>query len=318
MAASEQSPILVTGAGGFVGNWLIPELRGSGHAVVALCKPDVPHAEADAHWIDVDLRDRDSVSQVIKQVRPAAVLHLAAIAVPREASRDPEEALRVNFAAVDHLIHAICTHAPDARLLYVSSGEVYGRQSADLAPLRETEPLAPENLYAATKAAAEQLVVLACERSGLDAVRARPFNHSGPGRPSDYAESTFARQVAELERSSGDRVVRVGNLDAQRDYSDVRDVVRAYRLLIERGERGAVYNVCSGHGRSIRSVLEHLLSRARRPLEIEVDPARFEPADPQRIALVGNPAAIRALGWEPTYSFESTLDALLEDWRGRM
>ena len=317
MPAANGAPVVVTGAAGFVGSWLVPELRGAGWPVIAVNKPGIRAPDLDAEPVEADLRRRGALLEVLRDAQPRAVVHLAAVALPREAARDPDEAFQLNYLAVDHLIAAILEASPRTRLLYISSGEVYGRQSRDDPPVDETSELRPPNAYAATKAAAEQRVALAVENEGLDAIRARPFNHSGPGRPPVYAESDFARQVAVLERGDGEPVVRVGNLDPIRDFSDVRDVVRAYCLLLDRGERGSVYNVCSGRPRSIRSVLDHLVSRAKRKLRVQVEPARFEPLPEGTIGLVGDPARIRALGWEPAHPFESTLDDLLEDWRSR-
>lgn len=317
MALRSDAPVVVTGAEGFVGGWLVRELRAAGRDVIGTHKPGRPRPELGVRWVEVDVRERGALEALFAEVRPAAVVHLAAIALPRQVARDLDEALRVNYTAVDHLVEALLRNAPGARLLYVSSGEVYGRRGVDDPPAREDDPLAPPNPYAATKAAAERRVDLAFERDGLDAVRVRPFNHSGPGRPADYAESNFARQVVRLEHSEEEPVVRVGNLDAVRDFSHVADVAAAYRLLLDEAEPGGVYNVCSGRARTIREVLEHLLSRARRPLRAEVDPALFEPLGDARRGLVGDPARIRALGWSPRHSFESMLDELLEDWRAR-
>jgi GDP-4-dehydro-6-deoxy-D-mannose reductase len=270
--------VLVTGAAGFVGGWLLPELRARGGRVVGTYKPGAPPASFEGEWEPADLREPEQVDALLGRVRPAAVVHLAALAVPREAARDVEEALRVNLGAVDSLIRAIAERSPRARLLYVGSGEVYGRRPAGAPPAREDDALRPETVYASTKAAADLRAALASERDGLDVVRARPFHHTGPGRPPVYAETSFAQQIAEIEAGVRDPVLRVGNLDVIRDFCDVRDVVRAYTLLLERGERGAAYNVCSGEGRTIRLLLARMMERARRPLRIEVDPDRFEPA----------------------------------------
>lgn len=315
MALRSDAPVIVTGAEGFVGGWLVRELQAAGHQVIGTHRPGRPLPDLGVRWVEADLRERGALEGLFAEVHPAAVVHLAAIALPRQAARDLDEALRVNFTAVDHLVDALLRGAPGARLLYVSSGEVYGPRGADDPPAREDDPLSPPTPYAATKAAAERRVELAFERDGLDAVRVRPFNHSGPGRPADYAESNFARQVAQLERSEAEPIVRVGNLDAVRDFSHVSDVAAAYRLLLDEGEPGSVYNVCSGQPRTIRSVLDHLLSRARRPLGVEIDPALFTPIEEGKSGLVGDPARIRALGWSPRHSFESMLDELLEHWR---
>jgi GDP-4-dehydro-6-deoxy-D-mannose reductase len=303
--------VLVTGAAGFVGRWMLEALRARGERVVATYRPDAPPARFVGAWERVDLRDPAAVDRLIAQVRPRALFHLAAVAAPREASRYPEEALRTNYGAVDHLLRACARHAPGARLLLVSSGEVYGRRAAHEPAAREGDALHPESLYAATKVAAERRALLAFERDGLDVVRARPFNHTGPGRPPDYAEAWFARQLAEIEAGQREPVVRVGNLDAIRDFSDVRDVVAAYLLVLERGEPGAVYNVCSGRGRTLRSLLEMMRVQVRIPVRIQVDPARYEPIAASGLALVGDPSRLSGLGWQPRFELDRTLRDLL-------
>jgi GDP-4-dehydro-6-deoxy-D-mannose reductase len=269
-------------------------------------------------WIEVDLRDRAEVHALLRETHPGYVVHLAAIALPREAAADPVEALRVNYGVVDALLSAMREQAPTARLLNVSTGEAYGARPEDSPALREDDHLRPPTPYSATKAAAEVRGLQAVEREGLDVITVRPLNHSGPGRPPQYAESAFARQVACIERGQQEPVLRVGNLEEIRDFSDVRDVVRAYALLLQRGERGAIYNVCSGRGWKLRAVLEHLIARAGIEPVIEVDPALYRAGDPERRALVGDPTKLRALGWAPRYRFEETLDDLLEDWRSRV
>ena len=307
----------MTGSEGFVGSWLVPHLERSGQSVVCTHRPRSPAPPHGSRSIEIDLRDRQASFALLREVRPARIVHLAAVAYPPSAASDPLEALRVNYGAVDHLLGAMAEHAPDARLLYVGTGAVYGSRGVEDPPFREEEPLAPPTPYAATKAAAEQRVALAVEREGLDAVILRPFNHSGPGRPDLYAESSFARQITRIERGRQEPRIRVGNLDFVREMLDVRDVVRAYALLLERGERGGIYNVCTGVGRSIGSILDTLLSLSGSEARVEVDPDRYRPAPPERLALVGDPARLRRLGWSAELSFEETLRDLLEDWRER-
>jgi GDP-4-dehydro-6-deoxy-D-mannose reductase len=316
MHARASAPrVLVTGGGGFVGSWLVPLLESLGHATLGALKPGLPRPDFGAAWTECDLRSADDTRALLREARPDRIIHLAAVAFPPDALTDPFEALRLNYGAVDHLLCALVREAPKARLLYVSTGAVYAARSADAPPASEADPIAPGSLYAATKAAAERRVGLAVERDGVDAICARPFNHSGPGRPPLYVEASFAEQVARIERGEQEPVLRVGNLDAVRDFSDVRDVVRAYALLLDAGEPGATYNVCSGRGWSIRSLLDHLLQRSKVPARVERDPERYreEPAD--RLALVGDPSRIRELGWRPRYRFEETLDDLLDAYR---
>ncbi len=308
---------LVTGAAGFVGTWLLRHAQELGWTLIGVRKPGVPSPPLEVQWVDVDLRERTATHALLQETRPRYILHLAAMAVPRAAAEDPLEALRLNYAAVDHLLGGMARYTPEARMLYVGTGEVYGPKPEGSPLLREDDPLSPPNLYSATKAAAELRTQHAVEREGLDVVRVRPFNHSGPQRPPAYAESSFARQLVAIERAQQEPVLRVGNLGNIRDFSDVRDVVRAYTLLLEHGERGEVYNVCSGRGWKIRDVLRHLIALSTVEPSIEVDPELYHEEDPERCALVGDPARLCALGWTPRYRFEETLGDLLADWRAR-
>lgn len=306
---------LVTGAAGFVGAHLIPALARAGREVIGVHLPELPRGAADVEWRACDLRDASAVRALIDSVRPRALVHLAALAAPAEVERAPLEALRANLIALDALVAAVTRVATHPRFLFVSTGEVYGPSAVTARPRLETDPLRPMNLYAATKAAGEVRVSLSAERDGLDAVIARPFNHTGPGRPSLYAESSFAEQIAKIERGQQEPVLRVGNLEPVRDFSDVRDVVEAYVTLLERGERGGTYNVCSGDARSIRSVLDRLLSRSTARPRVEVDPERFRAMPADALAFTGDATRLRALGWAPSHSVDATLDSLLDAWR---
>ena len=299
-----------------MGAWLLPALAKRGARVFGVHTPVLRAPELPCEWIAADVRDAGAVRQAVRTANPELVVHLAGLTAPREAERDPIENQRLNFQAAVHLLDAVAALGGGTRVLLVSSGEVYGRRSEGAAPAREDDPLAPPNAYAAAKLAAEQYGRIAASH-GLEVTLARPFNHTGPGRPPDYAESSFARQIAERERGSAEPVLRVGNLAAIRDFSDVRDVVEAYLLLLERGRAGEVYNVCSGRGRSIRSILELLLASSRRQVTIEEDPELYQALPKERIASVGDPARLRALGWQPSHALEDTLAELLDYWRAR-
>lgn len=306
---------LVTGAAGFVGAWLVPALLATGRELCGVHLPGLPAGDADIAWRACDLRDRAALAGLVADTRPDEVVHLAALASPSQAASAPLEALRANLLALDHLLAALERSAPRARLLFVSTGEVYGFTKRGLPPRREDEPLAPMTLYAATKVAGERLAELARARSDLDLVVARPFNHTGPGRPPLYAESSFAQQVARIERGQQAPVLRVGNLEAERDWSDVRDVVAAYLLLLDAGERGGVYNVASGVARRVGWWVDELVARARVRPRVEVDPERWRPLADDSAALSGDSSRLRALGWRPAHPLEETLELLLRHWR---
>jgi GDP-4-dehydro-6-deoxy-D-mannose reductase len=308
---------LVTGAAGFVGRWLLPALIASGRRPFGLRRPAEPAGSPQAEWLTADLCDAAAVAAAVRRAHPQEVVHLAAVASPAQAARAPLEALRTNYLGTDHLVAALQAHAPRARLLYVSSGEVYGFQPRGAAPHTESSPLRPHTAYAGTRAAAEQRVALAAEREGLDAVIARPFNHTGPGRSELYAESTFARQLAAIERGAAPAVLQVGNLETLRDFSDVRDVCSAYLLLLERGARGGAYNVASGRSRELSSVLERLLACSSARPQVRIDPGRYRRVDPDQLQLAGDASALRALGWRPARDVDATLAELLQDWRER-
>ena len=312
------SRTLVTGAAGFVGSWLVPVLQASGREPIGVHLPELARGDAPIEWRACDLRDRVAVAELISTTRPDEIVHLAALASPSQAAGEPLEALRANYLALDHLLAALAESAPSARLLFVSTGEIYGFAPSGATPWREGDRFRPQTIYAATKAAGERRVELAVERDGLNVVIARPFNHTGPGRPAIYAESSFAEQLARIERGLQAPVLRVGNLDAERDFSDVRDVVAAHVMLLERGERGAAYNVCSGQALRIGALLELLVARARVKPRIEVDPERWRPLPEGASSLAGDASRLRALGWRPAYALADTLDALLERWRASL
>jgi len=310
---------LITGAEGFVGSWLIPSLRQIKWEIFATrrwdCPDPRPEKQEGIRWTDIDLCDEQAVDRLIEETGPTSIVHLAALAQPREASADPIEAVRVNYGAVDILLRAVGRYAPKARVLIVSTGQAYGPRAPGTPPLSETEPLRPPNAYSATKAAAEARARLAVVQEDLDVVAVRPMTHTGPGRPPSYVESAFARQIVRIERGLQDPRIQVGNLREIRDFSDVRDVVQAYRLLLQRGERGQVYNVCSGRPWRIGDVLRQLLSLSRVTPEIIVNPDLYRAEDPEHCALVGDPTRLEKLGWSRRYRFEETLEDLLEHWR---
>ncbi|EAS51470.1 putative NAD-dependent epimerase/dehydratase [Aurantimonas manganoxydans SI85-9A1] len=307
-----QHRILVTGAGGFVGTLLVRHLaaRDSNGASVAVFGA----REGEA----VDICDREAVEWAVKVARPTAVVHLAAMAAPAEANRSPRRAWDVNLTGAMNVAEAVLRHAPEARFVNAGSSEAYGDAflSTD-APLTESAPLQPTSVYGATKAAAD-LMVGQMAHDGLKSVRFRPFNHTAPRQADTYVVSAFARQIADIMAGKQAPVVAVGSLEAERDFLDARDVVRAYAIAaldpsVPVGP-SSVYNLASGRAWRIGDILDHLVELSGRDIEVRVDPARLRPNLVPRA--VGNPeAASRALGWRPEIAFEDTLRDVLRFWR---
>jgi GDP-4-dehydro-6-deoxy-D-mannose reductase len=263
----------------------------------------------------VDLRDPEATRAAVADARPAVVYHLAARAHVAESWRDPAGTVHDNLAMTLSVLEAVRAEAPEAAVLVVASGEVYG--PPERLPVDEAAPLRPQNPYAVSKASADLLAGFYADAHGLRVIRARAFNHAGPGQAPTYAIASFARQVA-AGMHAGDDPVRVvtGNPETRRDYTDVRDVVRAYRLLAERADPG-VYNVCSGRSVSARELTTALAEVADVRLEHEVDPELVRPHDVPELR--GSPERLReATGWEPEIPLERTLADTLAWWREQL
>ena len=277
--------VLVTGAAGFVG----------GHLRIELGERFVP--------FEGDVLDADALVAAVRETRPLALVHLAADSSVAASWDDPTGTWRVNVGGTVNVLEAVRRERPEVRVLFPSTSEVYG--NASRFPTPEDEPVRPISPYAITKAAAE----LACALPGVDVVVARSFNHEGPGRDDRFAIGSWSRQIARLE-SQGGGTLLVGDLSAERDLTDVRDVARAYRLLLDPFVPAGTYNVASGRSVSMAQVVDLLVDIARVPVQVERDEGRFRPADITR--LCGDSTRLRAAtGWEPEIALEKTLaDAL--------
>jgi GDP-4-dehydro-6-deoxy-D-mannose reductase len=314
--------VLITGAGGFVGGHLVAQLRREKPEVeifgIVLPQGGITWGTgAGMSVIEGDLNDAAATARIVAQVAPDRIVHLAGQSSPHLSWSDPGGTLRTNVMGIVHLLDAARGLGLRPAVLVVGSAEEYGQVPAEELPLRETTPLRPTSPYAVSKVAQSALAVLYGPGAGMRVVTTRTFHHTWPGRGEAFAESSFARQIAEIEAGRRAPVIRVGNLDAVRDFADVRDVVRAYWLLLEQGEPGAVYNVCSGRGRSIRELLEILLACSRARVEIQVDPERLRPSDTP--VQVGDSSRLQAAtGWSPRIPLEQTLRDLLDDWRARV
>jgi GDP-4-dehydro-6-deoxy-D-mannose reductase len=289
----------VTGSSGFVAGHLVPYLRGLGDEVVTLDRSGEP---------PVDVTDTRLVRDVLRASRPDAVYHLAGLSHVGESWDAPETVFHVNAEGTLSVLLA-CADVGVARVLVAGSADEYGVVGLHDLPITEEAPVRPITPYGASKAAADVLALQAFLGDGLGTLRVRAFNHTGPGQSSTMLVPGLAARIAAAERE-GQRAIRVGSLDAVRDLTDVRDVVRAYRLLVEHGTPGDAYNVCSGRAVSVRDIADAMLTMSEAPLELVVDPDLVRPIDVPR--LVGSPAKLcAATGWEPEIALERTLQDVL-------
>ena len=312
--------ILITGVSGFVGR----------HLLNHLCKhlPDAElHGtviESEAHFSDlrvvkhvVDLKDAAAVDGIITQVQPDQIYHLAAMSSPRRSFQIPWETLENNVRSQLNVIQACLSLNTKPTLLVVSSAEIYGPIRAEQLPINEDAPLRPTNPYGVSKVTQDMLALQYFLSHKLPILRVRPFNHTGPGQSEGFVATDFSKQIARIEAGLQDAIIEVGNLAAERDFSDVRDVVRAYRLIMQHGEAGEVYNVASGKTYSIQQLLNILLGYSRVPIKIQRDESRMLPIDV--LVVRGDASRLYKLtGWKPDTPFETTLLDVLHDWRERI
>jgi GDP-4-dehydro-6-deoxy-D-mannose reductase len=307
--------ILVTGVSGFVGPHLARALTAAGVQIVGLgIEPAAPAGLPLSGWHPATLGEAKPVADAVARVRPDAIVHLAGQSSAGRSFVDPDGTFRANVTGTANLLEAVRAGAPDARVLVVGSGEAYGPQPEGTR-VGEEAPFAPVSPYAASKAEADRIAAAAGEQ-GLDVVRVRAFSHTGPGQSPVFVVPGWAQQIATIEAGRAEPVLRVGDLEVTRDLSDVRDVVAAYIALLERGGRGAAYNVCRGEGVKLSDVVAKMVALARVPIGVETDLARMRPADVPW--LVGDPSRIaRDTGWRAATPLEQTLADVLEEWRGR-
>lgn len=304
--------VLVTGAAGFVGHHLVNELRSAGHVVATTdaLPADAPAAAGLPSYTSADLRDRDSMRALVRKFKPDAVIHLAAISFVPDGAKDPSLILSVNIAGTLNVAEALRAEAPRARMLFISTAQVYGTATASSAefPLREDSPLLPLSLYAITKVAAEHALLAMSATHGFDVVIARPGNHIGPGQSPKFVATSFAAQV--LEAKAGRlKKMRVGNLESIRDFSDVRDIARAYRLLVEKGRTGMAYNITTDNHVRIGELLSTLQRLAGTSVKTETDPALYRPTD--AFQSIDTTRLFADTGWIPRLSLEQTLGDIL-------
>jgi GDP-4-dehydro-6-deoxy-D-mannose reductase len=311
--------ILITGATGFVGPYLLQALRRS--SKLSAAQVVVWGYNRQNHITDpssVDIRNFDEVEGAVRTLQPDYVIHMAAQSHVPTSFKNPHLTWDVNVMGSLNLFEAVKTHVPRAGILFVSSSEVYGKSFQSGQALDEASLLQPQNPYAASKAAAD-IMAGQYAAQGMQVIRVRPFNHIGPGQRSDFVVPAFASQIARIEVGRQEPVIKVGNLEAQRDFTDVRDVVAAYVAVLERVytlQAGAIFNICSGRPRRIADLLDMLMDLSMCRIDVRRDSGRLRPSDTPVAA--GDPAAaLRCLEWRPEIDLEQTLQDILNEWRAK-
>ncbi|GFM88306.1 GDP-6-deoxy-D-lyxo-4-hexulose reductase [Pseudomonas cichorii] len=312
--------ILITGANGFVGKILCETLQDAGHHVIALVGNTSPAPSHADHLLQCDIRNAEALEQAIAEADPTHVVHLAAITHVPTSFKEPLLTWETNVMGSVNLLQALQNKAPKAFVLFVSSSEVYGGSFKQAIPLNESSPCQPLNPYAASKLAAEA-AVNEYFRQGQPGIIVRPFNHIGAQQSPDFATASFARQIALVEAGEQPPLLKVGNLQAERDFLDVRDVCNAYVALLQLADRDGDYprcfNICSGQPRKIQTMLDMLLAMSSKDIEVGEDPQRMRPSDIP--SAVGDNSAIRnAIGWQPGIDLQETLATLLDYWRAEV
>jgi GDP-4-dehydro-6-deoxy-D-mannose reductase len=308
---------LVTGAGGFAGSHLLAylheatdwELYGNAYS-----RPPGSRDTERLRWVTADLTMREPTADMVARVRPDYVFHLAAQSNVPEAFRRPEATIMNNVVGQLNLLDPLRQVSPEARVLVVCSSEQYGLVRPEDIPIDEDTPFRPNNPYAVSKIAQDALALQYFLAYGQQTIRVRPFNHIGPGQQEHFVASAFARQIARIEKGLQEPVLQVGNLEAERDFSDVRDMVRAYHLGMTRGEPGGVYNIGSGEGRTMQWLLDTLLGLSQVHVEVKQDPARMRPSDIPML-ICDNTRFVKQTGWQPRIPLEQTLRDVLQYWR---
>ncbi len=315
------SRVLITGISGFVGSHLAEFLLKKKLEVFGTIRwrsqlKNLHHVLDKLTLIEADVRDSFSLIKLLKEVEPSFIFHLAAQSFVPTSWSAPAETLETNILGTVNLLEAVRVTDCDPHIHIAGSSEEYGLVFPNELPVTETNSLRPMSPYGVSKAAADLLGFQYHQSYGLKIIRTRAFNHTGPRRGEPFVCSNFAKQITEIEKGINEPVIFVGNLEAERDFSDVRDVVRAYWLSLQKGKFGEVYNICSEQTQKIQNVLDFLLSKSKVPIEVKVDPLRLRPSDVQ--ILLGDCSKFRReTGWRPRIPFEKTLTDLLEYWRSQ-
>jgi GDP-4-dehydro-6-deoxy-D-mannose reductase len=314
--------VLVTGITGFAGSHLVDYmLTLKDVEIFGILRwrsrtENIEHFRDKVTLMECDLRDASSTRDVIEAVRPDRIFHLAAQSFVPTSWTAPTESLVTNIIGQLNIFEAVKKTSLKPRIQLACSSEEYGLVHEDELPIRETNPLRPLSPYAVSKVGQDMLGYQYFKSFGLHVIRTRGFNHEGPRRGPVFVCSDFAKQIADIEKGRREPILRVGNLDARRDFTDVRDIVKGYWLALEKGEPGEEYNLCSGRAWVIKDMLDYLLKMSKAKIRVETDPARLRPSDVQ--VLLGDATKFKnATGWEPKIPFEQTLEDMLAYWRER-
>lgn len=316
--------VLITGITGFVGSHLAeyllckePSFEIYGTVRWRSRRENIEHIERQLELIECDLSDAVSVRKMMEQVRPDIIFHMAARSFVLTSWHAPADTLSINILSQVNILESVRSLNLNPVIQIAGSSEEYGMAYESELPIKETNPLRPLSPYGVSKVAQDLLGYQYYMSYKMRIVRTRAFNHSGPRRGEVFVESNFSKQIVEIEKGYRDPVIMVGNLEAKRDFTDVRDVVQAYHLAVEKGEPGEVYNIASGKSYSVGRILEILLENSPVKIRVEQDPARMRPSDVPH--LLGDSGKFRRLtGWEPTIPLEKTLDDILQYWRERL
>jgi len=297
--------VLVIGAGGFVGHYLTKQLTSDGCEVHGTYIKGGPYPDQDIVSHELDILDQTAIEKLLIEIEPDWIIHLAAQSSVALSWKNPGLTIDINIKGTSNLLEAIKTKSPHVRLLLIGSAEEYGKTSHEL--IKETESLQPQNIYAITKVTQEMLGKLYVQAYGLDIVMARPFNHIGPGQSTQFVVPDFCEQVARIDKGLSEPVIKVGNLKAKRDFTDVRDVVRAYSLLLQKGEKGEVYNIGSSKPVTIQWILDTILSLSKKQISVEIDPQKYREID---IPVVSADITkiITRTGWKPQREILTTIE----------
>ena len=304
---------LIIGAAGFVGEYLINELLSFNDEVYAtkLANENIK-ASSNVKIYDLDILNENNIKEVLEEIKPDCIYHLAAQSSVALSWKKPKLTAEINIIGSINLLEAVRMYLPNTKVLLVGSSEEYGKIDYSKR-VDENIKSNPQNIYAITKMTVEQIGKIYANAYNLNIYMTRAFNHIGPNQSRQFVVADFCNQVVDIEKGIQEPVIRVGNLKSKRDFTDVRDIVKAYRIIMEKGQNGEVYNVGSGNSMSIEEILNMILNNSKKEIKVEIDSARFRPIDVEKIE--ADITKINSLGWNRTYKLEDTIKDILNSLR---